>query len=72
MDNFCFGSEPCPIPGYQALGCEYCVSYKEKRQVEPEPTPRQYFQQLKGQVLHIENKLNEHLDKSKTRVKDRL
>jgi len=68
---------------YHLSGCDYCNKpqyYREleqsKPKIQPASRPRpvdKEIDQLKAGYIHLQNKLNEHLNKSKTdRNRDRL
>ena len=64
---------------YGLCGCDYCnkptyyIELEEKRKeptlrIPPEHKLYRELQQLKGLTLHLQRKLNEHLDKKKKDV----
>ena len=73
-----WGDDPRTKSGrYHMCGCDYCSKPQYFRDLEqpkseiqpvfkPRPVDRE-IDQLKGGFIHIQNKLNEHLDRKKGR-----
>ena len=67
---------------YRLCGCDYCDKPQYNRDIEfPKPEPeipdtieirqlRQQVEQSRAGFLYLQNKLNEHLDKSKKKTSD--
>ena len=56
---------------YHLCGCDYCDKPLELEQRKPEIQPvlsPKEIDQLKAGYIHLQNKLNEHLSKSKDRL----